>query len=257
MFPAQRRARIIEHLRLQDAATVRDLSERIGISLSTVRRDIDYLCETGHLERTHGGAMLKPTMRAGFEPAQDIAEAMASEQKRAIGRHAATLITPGQSVIFDSGSTTAAAAAAAGERDTPFYAATNDLRIGLILGQRPHIGVSVASGQVRPGSATLYGAGAADFFSRLHADIAFIGVHGIFDTVLTDTTPEIADLKRLVLPAADRIVLLADSSKFELRAFCAFGRMADIDLVITDSGLSDVHRASIESAGATVEIANA
>lgn len=261
MFPAQRRALIIQHLRQEEAASLRDLADRIGISLSTVRRDIDYLCETGHLQRTHGGAILQPSAKRGFEPETAIAAALFPQEKRAIGLRAAALIHPGQSVLFDSGTTTAAAALAARDRAIPFSAVTNDLAIGTILSESQQISTTVAGGQVRPGSPTLLGAATAGLLSRLHADIAFVGTHAIAgggDGLwhLSDTSPELGEIKRIILQSADRVVLLADSSKFSASAFCRFGLLSDVDLVISDRNLAEAHRDAIGAAGVALEIAD-
>lgn len=262
MFPAQRRALIIQHLRQEEAASLRDLASRIGISLSTVRRDIDYLCETGHLQRTHGGAILQPSEKRGFEPETAIAAALFPEEKRAIGARAAALVQPGQSILFDSGTTAAAAALAARERAIPFSAVTNDLAVGTILSESQQVSTTVAGGQVRPGSPTLLGAATASLLARLHADIAFIGAHAVAcgpDGVwhLSDTSPELGEIKRIILRSADRVVLLADSSKFAAAsAFCRFGLLSEIDLVITDRRLAPQHRDAIRDAGVELEYAD-
>lgn len=255
MFPAQRRARILELLRLEASASLRELSDKLKISLSTIRRDVDYLCETGHLQRTHGGAILEETGLRSFEPEPEIAFAIASAEKRAIGQRAAALIQPGQSVIFDSGTTTAAAALAARERSIPFTAVTNDLHIGTLLSANPSISTTVTGGLVRPGSTTLLGVAAANAFGRLHADIAFIGTHALNAESLSDTSSELADIKQLILRSADLVVLLVDSSKFFTTAFCSFGKLTDVGLVITDDKLGLEHAAQIGALGVPMEIA--
>jgi DeoR/GlpR family transcriptional regulator of sugar metabolism len=254
MFPAQRRARILEHLRLEESASLRELSDKLKISLSTIRRDVDYLCETGHLQRTHGGAILEASALLGFEPEPEIASAMASAEKKAIGMRAAALIRPGQSVIFDSGSTTAAAALAARDRNIPFTAVTNDLQIGTILSASPVISTTVTGGQVRSGSTTLLGATTAGMLAGLHADIAFIGTHALTQEHLADTSPELAEIKKIILKSAELVVLLADSGKFFTSAFCTFGKLTDVDLVITDDRLSLDHAATIGALGVPMEI---
>jgi len=253
LFPAQRRARIIELLRVEQSASLREMAEKLAISLSTVRRDVDYLCDTGHLQRTHGGAMIEATAMRGFEPEKDIARAIASAEKKAIGERAAALIQPGQTVIFDSGTTTGAVARAARERTIPFTAVTNDLHIGTLLSDNAAIQTTVTGGTVRPGSTTLLGVAAMRTLERLHADIAFIGTHAVTAEVLSDTSTELADIKQTILRAADLVVLLADSSKFFSRAFCSFGSLKDVHLIITDDRLDPDHAATICALGIPVE----
>ena len=253
MLPAKRRARIIELLRTEGAVSLRDMAETLDISLSTARRDVEYLHETGHLQRTHGGAMIEVAGSKGFELAPEIASAIASAEKKAIGQRAAAMIQPGQTVIFDSGTTTAAAALSARERNIPFTAVTNDLQIASLLSGNPAIHTTVTGGYVRPGSMTLMGAAAAHMLGRLHADIAFIGTHALTADFLSDTSPELAEIKRTILRAADVVVLLADSSKFFSNAFCTFGRPSDLELIITDDKLRPEYAAEIRALDVPLE----
>jgi DeoR/GlpR family transcriptional regulator of sugar metabolism len=254
MLPAKRRARIIELLRSEHAASLRDMAQALGMSLSTVRRDVEYLCESGLLQRTRGGALLEPATLKTLEPAPEIASALASAEKQAIGRRAAAMIQPGQTVIFDSGTTTAAAAVSARERNVPFTAVTNDLAIGCVLSGSAAIHTTVTGGHVRPGSTTLLGAGAMQVLARLRADIAFIGTHALTGDTLSDTSIELAEIKSTILRAADRVVLLVDSGKFSGASFCAFGRLADVHLVITDDRLAPEHAAAIRARAIPLEI---
>ncbi|MGE0005346.1 MAG: DeoR/GlpR family DNA-binding transcription regulator [Parvibaculaceae bacterium] len=255
MLPAKRRARIIELLRREGAASLRDMAGTLGISLSTVRRDVEYLCRSGHLQRTHGGAVLEAAALKSFEPDPEIASALASAEKLAIGERAAALIQPNQTVIFDSGTTTGAAALSARNRNIPFTAVTNDLRIGTVLSANGAIHTTVTGGYVRPGSPTLIGAAAAGMLGRLRADIAFVGTHAVTEEFLRDTSTELAEVKRTILDAADLVVLLADSSKFLTSAFCIFGRLTDVNLIITDDGLKPDRAERIRALGIPVEFA--
>lgn len=255
MFPAMRRARIIELLRRDGMAALKDLSGALGVSVSTLRRDVEYLCASGHLERTHGGAMLAVNRTKGFEPAQEIAQEIESGAKRAIGHRAAELIQPGQTAIFDSGTTTAAAARAAVARRMAFTAFTNDLEIAKTLSGCASVQTYVTGGTVRPGSATLLGSSALQSISRLRADIAFVGTHALTPDVLSDTSVELAEIKRAILDSAEKLVLLVDSSKIFSRALCKFGRTSDVDLVITDNRLSSEARLELGHRNVVVEIA--
>lgn len=254
MLPAMRRARIIELLRKDGMASLKDMADALTVSLSTLRRDVDYLCDSGHLERTHGGAVLNVNRQGSFEPASEIASALESAAKRAIGRRAAELIKPRQTVIFDSGTTTAAAAICARERGIPFTAFTNDLAIAGLLSASPAIQVYVAGGSVRTGSTTLLGSGCLQSILRLRADIAFIGTHAMTATDLSDTSIELAEIKRAILMAADLVVLLADSSKIFSSAFCTFGRTSDIGLLVTDARIAPEAEADLRARNVALDI---
>lgn len=254
MLAAMRRARIIELLRKDGMASLKDMADALTVSLSTLRRDVDYLCDSGHLERTHGGAVLNVNRQGSFEPSPEIATELESAAKRAIGRRAAGMIRPGQTVIFDSGTTTAAAALSARDRGIAFTAFTNDLAIAGLLSTSAAIQVFVAGGNVRTGSTTLLGSGASQAIQRLHADIAFIGTHALTATDMSDTSIELAEIKRAILQSAERVVLLADSSKIFSRAFCSFGLMSDVDVLITDDRLSAQAEAELQATSVTLEI---
>ncbi len=253
MLPALRRARIIELLRRDGAAGLKDMSEALDVSVSTLRRDVDYLCEQGHLERTHGGAVLNGALGAGIELEREIASELESDAKAAIGRNAAALIRSGQTVILDSGTTTAAAARAARDRRIPFTAITNDFTIAAILSNNPAISVIVTGGQVRPGTSTLWGGDALQSIQRLRVDLAFIGTHALSEEELSDSSIELAQLKRAILAAAEQTVLLADSTKIFSRTFCSFGRLSEIDYLITDSRLSAASREVLQLSGLKFE----
>lgn len=254
MLPAMRRARIIELVRKDGMASLKDMADSLAVSLSTLRRDVDFLCESGHLERTHGGAVLNVNRQGSFEPAPEIASALESAAKRAIGQRAAELIQPGQTVIFDSGTTTAAAARSASDRGIAFTAFTNDLAIAGLLSANSAIKVYVAGGNVRTGSTTLLGSGALQSILRLRADIAFIGTHAMTAADLSDTSIELAEIKRTILMAANFVVLLADSSKIFSRAFCTFGHTSDIGLLVTDARITPQAETDLRTRNVAMDI---
>lgn len=254
MLPALRRARIIELLRQNGGMGLKDIAKELKASVSTLRRDVDYLCELGHLDRTHGGAMLKSGLRAGAELERDIASELNSGAKRAIGLHAAELIRPGQTVIIDSGTTTAAAARIARDRRISFTAITNDLAIGALLANSSYIQVQMTGGLVRPGTSTLLGADALQSISRLRADLALVGAHALSQDEASDTSIELAELKRVIIAAADHSVLLVDSSKVFSHAFCSFGKVKEFDQLITDSKIAPDQVAALTQRGAQVRV---
>ncbi len=255
MLPALRHARIIELLRRDQALSLRQMSDALGVSISTLRRDVDALCERGHLERTHGGAINPTSLRAGPELHHDIASGVEGPAKAAIGRRAAGLIRPGQTVILDSGSTTAAIARAARDAGTPFTAITNDLAIATLLSASPSIRLLVTGGEIRPGTSTLLGADALQYLQRLRADLAFIGAHAISSTEMSDTSPELAAVKKVILSAADVTVLVVDSSKVFSRAFCSFGGLRLIDRLVTDDRIDPDRLVALRHCVARVDLA--
>jgi DeoR family transcriptional regulator of aga operon len=235
LIPAQRRAFMLEHIRKRGAASIQELSEATGISISTVRRDLEHLEERGYLERSHGGALIQKELQSTFEPEAAITAEFDRPEKEAIGRAAADALRSGESVIFDSSSTVLAAARRCVERKIALTAVTNDLGIGQTLAVSNDIRVVILGGTLRAGSLTAVGEPGQDFLSNLSADIAFIGTHALSGTSLTETSLEAAAMKRAMIAAARRVVLLADASKFRPAAFCRICDISAIHELITDA----------------------
>jgi len=255
MISAQRRAMILEQLRREGGGSIVGLSEIIGVSPSTIRRDLEFLTRGGYIERSHGGAILKEQRHTTFEPAREIGRHVAHDAKSRIGATAAAMLEPGQSVIFDSSSTVLEAAKIAADRDFRITACTNDLGIATALAAGKHLHVVVLGGTVRPGSLTMIGDPGLLFLERLHADIAFVGVHSLAGGRLSETQIDLAAMKRRMIDCATRAVVLADSTKFNHPAFCDVCAAAEIDTIVTDAAIADADRDRLVEAGVEVVIA--
>jgi DeoR family transcriptional regulator of aga operon len=246
LIPAARRARTLDLVRKDGAISIQRLADEIGVSISTARRDLDFLTAAGYLERSHGGATLSVRLRTTFEPPSDITHQIAKPAKVAIGRHAASLVEQGQSLILDSSSTVLEAAHALAERDLALTVVTNDLRIAVALSSLPKVELIMPGGQVRPGSFTLVGSSTRTAIQSLRADVAFIGVHSLANLRPSETSLEVASVKRSLIEAANRVILLLDSSKFEQSAFCEICPITRIQEVISDEGMDTENRRGLE-----------
>jgi DeoR family transcriptional regulator of aga operon len=236
-LPAQRRQHIVDFLRHHGAVTLQQLEQALGVSISTLRRDLDGLAAEGIVDRTHGGALLRQQDYATFEPEAHAAAELSPLEKQAIGRCAAEALLPRQSVIFDSGSTVLEAARAVVRRNIALTAVTNDLAIAQVLGIAAQIQVHVLGGVLRPGSATVIGQTLIEQAGALRADVLLIGAHAVTDDVLSETSGELAAVKRALIGAASSRRLLVDTSKFRPRAFMQVATLADIHEVICDDAL--------------------
>jgi len=254
LIPAQRRALMLEQIRERGAASIQELSEQIGISVSTVRRDLEHLEERGYLERSHGGALIQKQLQSTFEPEAAITAEFDRSEKEAIGRAAAAALRSGESVIFDSSSTVLAAARVCAERNLPLTAVTNDLGIGQILAGSNAIRVVVLGGSVRAGSLTMLGGPGQPFLGGLNADVAFIGTHALTGTSLSETSLEVAAMKRAMIAAARKVVLLADASKFRPAAFSRFCDIGAIHELITDDRADPAEIARLRDLGLVVTV---
>ena len=249
LLPSQRRDRIVDFLRRHGAVTLQQLAQAMDASVSTLRRDLDALEADGVLDRTHGGALLRQQHYSTFEPDPAAAAELSPREKRAIGYAAAADLQPGQSVIFDSGSTVLEAARAALERRIDLVAVTNDLAIAQLLGSSPQIKVHVLGGVLRQGSNTLMGDEVQASARHLCADVLLMGAHAVTNGLLSETDPEVAAVKRALMGAAKVKRLLVDASKFRPRAFMTVCAVTDLNEVITDTGLPTAEMQTLSQLG--------
>jgi DeoR/GlpR family transcriptional regulator of sugar metabolism len=256
MIAAQRRALILEHLRRHGADSIIALSRTVGVSPSTIRRDLDFLTDSGYIARSHGGAMVSDGLRTTFEPPREIGSQMAHAAKTAIGARAVELLEAGQSVVFDSSSTVLEAAKAAVARKLRLTVCTNDIGTAAVLAESEALQLVVLGGTNRVGSLTLIGDPGLSFLERIHADIAFIGIHSLFGARLSETSIDLAAMKRRMIASATRAIVLADSSKFRYPAFCDVAPISDIDVIITDGDVGDQDRRAIIEAGVELIVVN-
>ena len=257
IMPAKRRAMILDRLRRDGAASILELSEEIGASASTIRRDLEQLTEGGYLERTHGGALLVPPLRATFEHEPSLNAELQHPQKRAIGALAALRVSPGESVIFDMGSTVLEAVRATAERQIPLTAVTNSIEAAKMCAECPSWRVIVPGGTVRPGLQMMVGEPGVSFFGTIHADVCLVGAYAITGRILTDASLEVAALKRAMIGAARRAILLIDSTKFRAPSFSAFCDISAISEVITDDGADAEDLKALRAQNIKVTVATA
>ncbi len=268
LIPEQRRTVIFNLIQRAGSVSVQELADLLGASVSTIRRDLDVMAQRGSVARTHGGAILTLSQRTTFEPEYKYASPMFSKEKAAIGRAAVKIIRQGESVIFDSSSTVYQAACHARDHHCQITALTNDINIAAAMVNASPIELKVIGGTVRPGSFTLLGEPGLDFLRRLHVDLCLLGIQAICTAAetctdsqpgaggsLSDTSLEVAAMKRLMIRAARRTVVLADSSKFGPPAFCDVCDLGRVHTIITDSGITSEQRQQLVAAGVEVRIA--
>ena len=250
-IPAQRRAELRSLLRGRGAASIAEIAAALGVSASTVRRDLDELEREGLVRRSHGGAV--SAEHTTFEFRFEDRRRHNAREKASIGGYAATLPEAGQGVLFDSSPTGLRAAGASAEapghtRAAGITAVTNDVNVACLLAGLAGVSVVVPGGEVRDGSFTLLGPYTQRFLDGLHVDVALMGMHAVSGEVLTESSLSVAEAKRSMMRAARRVVLLADNSKFRPPAFFEVGRATDADDLITDGATPP---AALEAANAS------
>lgn len=251
-YAAQRRQEILRVLRTAGELTVAGVSAQLDVTGETVRKDLIVLERQGLLRRVHGGAL--PVEHASFEPSVG-SRVENTEEKQRIARAAVSHVPHSGSILLDAGSTTTQLAEVLpAERELTVF--TNTLPIALSLVTRPKFAVYPLGGRLRERTLAVVEGWAARLLEEINVDVAFLGTNGISHTRgLTTPDPAEAAIKRLMLRSAHKRVLLADSSKFGVCSQCQHAVLADIDVLITDDGLSDTDRADMAAAGVTVEVA--
>jgi Transcriptional regulators of sugar metabolism len=235
MLKNDRHDKIIDILQKGNSIKISELAEMLGSSMMTIRRDLDKLEELGTVKRFHGGVSLARSENS--QPSFYERIASSGEEKRAIGAEAAKLVMPGAAVFFDAGTTPLAVLDFIPD-DLPFTAITPGLLTAVKLCSKPMVNVYVIGGTVHKNSFSSTDYTAVEALKRFHADLAFISARSV---VLPDGLYEVQmpliEIKRTAVDASDKVVLLADSSKFKIKSMCKVCSMCDIDSVITDEGI--------------------
>ena len=254
----QRREQIQRLVGERGFVRVSELREAFGVSGVTARADLDVLESAGTLQRVHGGAV--PAAPTSGRPLREFSfeEALASSvlPKQQIGALAAALVTSGQSIILDVGTTTLAIARALLARTdlTDVVIITNGLSIALALEPAiPRFTVIVTGGSLRPLQHSLVEPLAQAVLGKVHADLAFIGCNGVDAGcgVTNINLPE-AGIKALMLAAATRAVIVADASKLGQVHLGQIGPLGAFDTLVTDAAADEALLAPLRESGLTV-----
>ncbi len=254
MTGRERRQTITTILKKRGSLRVTEMSQRLEVSEVTLRKDLATLEEMGVLERTHGGAVLADQTDVGG--LLSTRKRSASEAKLSIAHAAKKLLTHGETIFIDSGSTCAELARLIADMDLSVV--SNALDVLVLLADRPGIALHATGGAFRHHAGSFIGPDAEEIVSRMHFDHAFVGATGVaLDGRLSSQNSIEAQLKRRVVAAASTSVILADSSKFGRNAFSEFSTMSDIDILITDSGTDSETVAALRADGVDVLVAEA
>lgn len=255
---AVRRRRMLALIEERDFMRVADLSRIFGISEVTVRSDLDLLAGSTPVQRVHGGAMLN---RERSQPEQTFEQSAAasSDEKAAIGAAAAALVSSGESLIIDVGTTATAVARALADRTdlTDIVVFTNGLTIATELETEiPRYTVILTGGALRPQQHSLVDAYAGLILDQVNVTTAFIGCNGFHpeEGVTNVNLPE-AQMKTRMTKAAQRVVVVADGSKLGRISLARIANVDDVDLLITSPSAPPQLVAQLRELGVTIAIA--
>jgi DeoR family transcriptional regulator of aga operon len=247
----ERRRRIRELVTERGRMTVDELSAMFNISLVTIRHDLNALSEKGAIVRTRGGALAQ---RADEDLPISVKQTLHRAEKMRIAEAAVRLIGEGQTIVLDSGSTTAEIAKQIrGLKLQSINVITNALNIAVLLAGAPHVTLIMLGGVLRPSSYSLGGPQAELALQGLHADILFLGFDGL-DPEIGVMTPHLleARLNTRMLGIARRVVAVGDSSKIGRRNLSVIATIEQIDQIISDTGVPDEMVEALRQRGAEV-----
>jgi DeoR family transcriptional regulator of aga operon len=253
MLIDERRQHVMSLIQRDGRVLVSELSDTLGISRITIRKDLDYLESKGLVQRTHGGA-LAPQGSAMLDPSLKEKEHHQLKEKQRIAAAAVKLVKEGQCVLLDSGTTTTAIARSLREFSR-LTVITNAVNIAAELAGTD-FDVILTGGSLRKNSFSLVGPLAEDVLREMHADILFLGVDG-FDSKVGLTTPNVLEsrVNRAMVNAAKKVVAVCDSTKFSRRSLALIVVPSAIHTVITDDQIADEDAEALKSAGIEVIIA--
>lgn len=225
--------------------SVRELAARFNVSEMTIRRDLNAMEAEGLLMRTYGGATPTSNLRPHHE----------SPVQAAIGRRAAALVSPGQTVMLSTGDT-ALEVARHLPRDARLTVATTSLSVAQEL-FGSDITVVLFGGILRKEFPSLYGPMTEAMVKNFHVDLLFTGTDGArSDNGFYTAEVQHSSLEQAMISIADHVVVVTESRKFGQPAFVRFAAIDEVDMVITDAGLSPVDRRNLEERGVEVVIAD-
>ena len=233
----QRRSKIITELSRAKSLRVNDLSDRLGVSEVSIRRDLQILEDIGLLKRVHGGAVAIPDKKVG--------EALSTrwyqnlEKKESIGCAAAAMIQRGDHLIIDSGSTPLQVA----RHIAPELLASGNLTvitaslpIGREVGSHPGVHLILLGGVYLPTYDLVIGPQTIDNLKNLHADKMFLGTDGLtFTQGITTANVLEAEVDRAMVNASSEVIVVSDSSKIGVIGLASIMPLTQIDKLVTDS----------------------
>jgi len=236
MLAVERRKKIMDILYENQSVTVPELSRLFNITEETVRRDLAKLEKEGLLRRTYGGAVISEGLH--LELPISIREVTNKENKELIAQVAANLVEDGDTIIMDS-STTVLQMVKYLKNKKHLTIITNGLKIVTELAPYENISVISTGGMLRNSSLSFVGHSAERALSNYNADIFFMSCKGVSrDKFITESNEFEAELKKIMIKSAQRIVLLADRTKLDKVSFATICSLNDIDVFVTDEHLS-------------------
>lgn len=253
MFATERYRSILERVTGNGRASVIDLAGDLEVAPETIRRDLSELERQGLVRRVHGGAVAVGSV--GFESSVASRNTLLVAEKDRIAAAAVAELPQEGAVIIDAGTTTGRMLSLIPDTHK-LTVITDSVEHAMALANHSNINTLLLGGRLRPNTLACVDQWTLGALAGLYADIAFVATNGIsLDRGLTTPDPAEAAVKQAMLKAAKRKIVLADHSKFGEDHFAQFGLVENVDLVISDTGLSE--QVASEYAAAKIELMRA
>ncbi|MEW9550875.1 DeoR/GlpR family DNA-binding transcription regulator [Nonomuraea sp. NPDC050783] len=250
MYAEERQQEILRRARTAGRVDVVTLAAELDVTTETIRRDLTALERAGVLRRVHGGAI--PVERLGFEPALAARDEVMTAEKERIAKAALAELPEDGSVIIDAGTTTGRLVQVL-PADRELTVVVNSPPLATALAARANLHVIVLGGRLRGKTLATVDDWALRPLEHLNVDVAFMGTNGCsLERGLTTPDPAEAAIKRAMVRAAQRSVLLADHTKFSNTYLATFAELGEIDVVVSDAGLDPALAADVAAAGPEV-----
>jgi len=247
----ERRQQLSEFLAQRGFADLSLLVAELGVSESTIRRDLSQLEDEGVVRRTHGGAVCVSDRFSALNYAAR--ESTEVDQKVAIGKAAAELVHDGETILLDGGTTTFQVARHLMTRS--LQVVTNSLPIANLLGSAANIELILVGGYIYPRTGVALGPIAKQTLAGLHFSRMFMGAAGITEEGLFNANVLLVEAQEQMMASADEIIVVADHTKFGRRNLARLCGLDRINRVISDAQLDGNWRDIVRSAGAGMILA--
>jgi len=248
---------LLEEVRKRGSVSVEALAAKFGVTLQTMRRDVQRLAEAGAIARFHGGVRVpsSTTENIAYRQRQTLRADEKTRIARAVAAALATRFPDGCSLILNIGTTTEAIARELAHARN-LRVITNNLNVATILSDNPECEVIVAGGLVRSRDRGIIGEATVDFIKQFKVDIGLIGISGIeADGSLRDFDYREVKVARAILEHSREVWLAADHSKFNRPAMVELGRIDQIDMLFTDLAPPAEFAERLEQAGVELVVA--
>lgn len=251
MLAEERRQRLLALISRRGFATLEELVESLGVSESTVRRDLEALDQSGAIKRTHGGAVCSGEVRA-MPALEDRATTMALE-KQAIGQAAAALLNDEDTVLLDGGTTALEVARALVGR--PVQVVTNSLPIAALLAASKETDLILIGGYVYPRTGVAMGPISIETMQGIRAHKVVMGAGGIVAEGVFNSNSLLVETERQMMRCGQEIIVVADHSKFGKLSLSRLCGLDEIHRLVVDSALAEEYLPMLDASGVALHLA--